>query len=100
MPSNLPFQPEEGIHTSNLISESLVGLITPVTRQKAGRALKGAAEPAGGVNAPAATGCAAVIVVFASLRSPSFSQDCALAGFALNAAAPSNATVKLFKKSL
>ena len=36
--SNLPFQPDAGSHTSNLIAESLVGLATPKTRQKAGRA--------------------------------------------------------------
>src|SRR5436190_18897527 len=77
MPWNFPFQPVLGIHTSNLMSESAVGLITPVTRQKAGSSLKGAAEPVGGVNTPAATDCAAVMVVFANLRLASFSQVCA-----------------------
>src|SRR5882724_1176226 len=79
MPWNFPFHPELGIHTSNLMSESAVGLITPVTRQKAGNSLKGAAEPVGGVNTPAATVCADVIVVFVNLRSVSFSQVCAIA---------------------
>jgi hypothetical protein len=36
MPSNFPFQPEAGIHTSNLIADTLVGLATPCTSQKAG----------------------------------------------------------------
>ena len=58
MPWNFPFQPELGIHTSNLMSESAVGLITPVTRQNAGSSLNGAAEPVAGVNAPCATACA------------------------------------------
>ena len=39
MPWNFPFQFALGIQTSNLISESLVGLITPATRQKAGNSL-------------------------------------------------------------
>ena len=53
--SNLPFQPDAGSHTSNLISESLVGLATPRTRQKAGRARSGAGWPGleGGLKAPA-----------------------------------------------
>jgi hypothetical protein len=33
-PGNLPFQFATGIQTSNLISESLVGLMTPATRQR------------------------------------------------------------------
>jgi hypothetical protein len=47
--------------------------------------LKGAAEPAGGVNAPAPTDRAAVMVVFASFRSASFSQVCAAAVLELKA---------------
>jgi len=41
IPMNLWFQPEAGIHTSNLMLESFVGLISPATRQKAGRLPKG-----------------------------------------------------------
>src|SRR5216110_979 len=37
IPMNLWFQPEAGIHTSNLMLESFVGLISPVTRQNARR---------------------------------------------------------------
>jgi hypothetical protein len=72
------------------MSESAVGLITPVTRQKAGNSLKGAAEPVGGVNTPAATVCADVIVVFVNLRPVSFSQVCAAAGLELKASAASS----------
>ena len=38
-PWNLPFQPVAGIHTSILISESLLGLVVAITRQKAGSPL-------------------------------------------------------------
>src|SRR5271170_1510003 len=66
--SYLPFQPEAGSHTSNLISESLVGFATPSTRQNAGRSNVGAGcpEPEGGVKAPAGTDVAAVIVALVS----------------------------------
>jgi len=77
IPWNFPFQPLLGIHTSNLMSESDVGLMTPVTRQNSGRSLNGAAGPDAGAKAPAATDCADVIVVFESFSSASFSQDCA-----------------------
>ena len=48
--SYLPFQ-SEGSQTSNRMSESLVGLATPATRQKAGKAALGAGRPgpAGGL---------------------------------------------------
>src|ERR1035438_10875591 len=52
-PWNLPFQLEAGIQTSNWISESDDGLMTPATRQKAGRLDR--ALPAGGVKLPAGT---------------------------------------------
>src|SRR6476659_9752461 len=70
--------------------ESVEGLITPLTRQKAGSSLKGAAEPVAGVNVPGATDFASVIVVFASLRSASFSQFCAAAGLELKASEASS----------
>src|SRR5215510_12211043 len=71
MPWNFPFQFALGSQTSNLISESLVGLITPATRQNAGNSLYGVAEPDAGVNAPVATACAVVIVVLGSFNSAS-----------------------------
>ncbi len=38
-PWNLPFQPEAGIHTSTLMSESDEGVSVALTRQKAGTLL-------------------------------------------------------------
>jgi hypothetical protein len=46
-PSNFPFQPEAGIHTSIPISESLVGASVAATRQKAGMLAK--TSPSGAV---------------------------------------------------
>src|SRR5262245_7754485 len=98
MPWNLPFQFELGSQTSNLISESFVGLITPATRQKAGKSLYGAAEPVVGVNAPGATGCAAVIVVLGSFNSASPSH--VAAETEPNASAASGRTTNHCQKSL
>src|SRR5438128_2097560 len=76
MPWNLPFQPDVGIQTSILMSESLVGLRVAATRQNAGRprnacaAAGGVAAPPpeiGSVNAPGPTARASVIVVLGSL---------------------------------
>jgi hypothetical protein len=69
-PRYFPFQTDAGSHTSNSMCESLVGWITPCTRQKAGRAFQAASAgpfggAPGGVKAPAATTWAAVKVVFA-----------------------------------
>src|ERR1700722_180505 len=67
------FQPDAGSQTSILISESLEGVSVAITRQKAGRPLKSSAfdrpgpGTAGGVNAPAATLCADVMVTFGRL---------------------------------
>src|SRR5271166_4248131 len=68
---NFPFHPEAGNQTSILISESSVGFRVAAMRQNAGRSLNltaGAGLPpkalSGGMNSPAATGCARVIVVF------------------------------------
>src|SRR6266576_4660348 len=69
---NFPFQPDAGIQTSTLMSESLVGLSVAATRQNAGRFLNGslcAAPPpcvAGVTNAPMATDSAIEIVVLGS----------------------------------
>src|SRR5688572_9523121 len=81
---NLPFHPEAGSHTSILISESGDGLSVAATRQNAGRSANCAPPPrpppCGGVNAPAATGCAIVIVASCSLSDESISHDCAATG--------------------
>ena len=42
---NLPFHPVSGSQTSNLMSESFVGLIVPATRQKAGSRSYAGARP-------------------------------------------------------
>src|ERR1039457_2507015 len=60
-PWNLPFQLEAGIQTSKWISESDEGLITPATRQNAGRL--DMALPLGGVKLPAGTDSARVMDV-------------------------------------
>lgn len=61
MPMSLWFQPEAGIHTSNLMFESFVGLISPATRQKAGKLPKGG--PGKCNSAPAASSFARTMVV-------------------------------------
>src|SRR6266566_1467847 len=57
------------------MSESLVGLITPWTRQESGRF--GIGSSPGGVKGPAGMDCARVIVVSDSFRSAKLSQDVA-----------------------
>src|SRR5688572_3452998 len=79
-PWNLPFQLASGNHTSIFMSESPDGLNVAVTLQNAGSCVKSAVggapgRPASGeVNAPAATDCASVIVVFGSERRSRLSQ--------------------------
>src|SRR5215472_1519274 len=97
----LPFHPETGIQTSTLISESFDGLISAVTRQKAGRRLNAprvsscwSNGPAGRVNSPEATVCADVTVVSSRLRPLNFSQTCAPACTALRPSEPDNVTTK------
>src|SRR5687767_5263314 len=92
---NLPFQPAAGSQTSILMSESADGLSVAATRQNAGRSVNCAPPPrpvaaappprppAGGVNAPAGTSCAIVIVASVSFREESASHDCATAVLAL-----------------
>src|SRR5215469_7858514 len=79
-PWYLPFQPAAGIQISSLMSESLAGLTSAITRQKAGTSLNAAmpAAPPAGANAPAATDCALVIEVSGSLRALKLSHE---AGF-------------------
>src|SRR5579862_2636134 len=90
-PSNLWFQPAAGSQTSNSMWESADDWMTPVTRQKAGMALKkpegpspggDGGVPGGSVNAPAAMVCAAVIVVDGSFRLARLSQVAANTGAA------------------
>src|SRR5215468_4831853 len=61
IPMILWFQPEAGIQTSNLMLESLVGRISPATRQKAGKLPKGG--PGKCNSAPAASSFARTMVV-------------------------------------
>src|SRR4051812_18159780 len=56
-----PFHPAAGSQTANLISESEVGRMMPVTSQRAGAS---------------ATANDEVIVVYGNFRPTSFSQDC------------------------
>src|SRR6476469_1537311 len=80
-PRYLPFQPVSGSHTSILISESLAGLIVAATRQNAGRFFTeaGGTLAPGGINAPAATGCADVMVVSGRFSAAMLSQVAAMA---------------------
>src|SRR5579864_3359697 len=80
-PRYRPFQPVSGSHTSNLISESLAGLIVAATRQNAGRFFTeaGGTFSPGGINAPAATGCADVMVVSGRFSAARLSQVAAMA---------------------
>src|SRR6476661_8910145 len=80
-PRYLPFHPVSGSHTSILISESLAGLIVAATRQNAGKFFTeaGGALSPGGMNAPAATGCADVMVVSGRFSAARLSQVAAMA---------------------
>src|SRR5437667_5101908 len=76
-PMNLPFQSVAGIQTSNLMSESFVGLISPATRQKAGKLSNGGpgnANGLGGANVPAGSDFATVIVVSGRFSAARLSQ--------------------------
>src|ERR1700680_3715364 len=90
--SNVPFQPEIGIHTSILMSESLDGDRVAVTRQKAGRVANWVnagcppiPEPpnVGGVKVPGSTVFADAIVVLGNLIEARLSQDAARTGNAV-----------------
>src|ERR1019366_383337 len=74
-PSNFPFQPALGIHTSKRMLESAAGLITPVTRQKAGRLAMGLLS--GGVKLSLGTDTALAVDAPGSVRRASASQDVA-----------------------
>src|SRR5580692_12659836 len=93
-PMNLLFQFAVGIQTSNLISESVEGLVTAATLQNSGRSFAetkvrpprgpGAGKEEGGSKAPAVTICANLIAVSGSFRAARFSQLAALEGIELN----------------
>src|SRR5580692_8198032 len=81
---NFPFHPAAGSQTSTLMSESSLGFKVAAMRQKAGRSLKstaGAGVPPnvlpGGVNSPAATDWASVMVVFGRASEARLSQEAA-----------------------
>src|ERR1035441_10317058 len=75
-PSNFPFQPELGIHTSKPMFESADGLMSPVTLQKAGR-LATTNLPPGGVELPAGIDPALAMDAPGSVRWASASQGVA-----------------------
>src|SRR5262249_13764176 len=77
-PWKRPFHPLNGIHTSILISESLVGVRVAATRQNGGRFVKGCEAP-GGRNDPAVTGAAIVIRACGTFNSVSDSHGTAAA---------------------
>src|SRR5580765_1967360 len=91
VPRNLPFQVSaDGSHTSIRMFDSGVGLSVAATRQKAGTVIAGALALGFGLNGPAATAAAVVIVVSCSLRPVSASHgpdgDCAATVAATHAA--------------
>src|SRR5690349_8641786 len=59
------------------MSESLEGVRVAATRQNSGTVRYGSGRPAGGVNAPAATTCATVILACGSASDARPSQDAA-----------------------
>src|SRR5437660_11903427 len=96
--SYFPFQPVAGSQTSNLISESLVGVDVAVIRQNAGifaNGLEPSPHPAlpplpGGTKAPAPTTWAELILALGSERLARFSHAVA----ADAGTAPASATAK------
>src|SRR6266581_3412215 len=89
---NLPFQPSVGIQTSKRMSESLVGLIEPATRQ--------AVVTIAGLNVAAGTTVAVVIVVSGRRRPVRLSQDIGLAAYAGAERSTANAIASLFMGNL
>ena len=78
----MPFHPDAGIHSSNLMSESFVGLISAATRQNAGKLSSGRPGKLpglSGVNLPAASAFATVMVVLGSMSMARLSQVAAVA---------------------
>src|SRR5260221_4925253 len=88
VPRNLPFQVSAGgIHTSILMFDSAVGLSVAATRQKAGTVIVGPFALAFGLNGPAATAAAVVMVASCTFRPLSASHD-AGGACAVSATAP------------
>src|SRR6266851_8773903 len=71
-PSSLSFHPASGSQTSKRMFESLVGLMTPATRQNAGR--RSITLPYGVSNLPAGIDCAVVMAVSFSFKAERLSQ--------------------------
>src|SRR5580704_10014485 len=106
---NFPFQPDAGIQTSILMSESVDGFSVAATRQNAGRPLTACTKAVGAgvppaamgiVNARASTTRASVIVVFGSASDAKLSHVWAAAWVATGAATSSAAAATLVKKLL
>jgi hypothetical protein len=106
---NFPFQPDAGIQTSILMSESVDGFNLAATRQNAGRPLAACTKAVGGgvppaamgiVSAPASTARASVIVVFGSTKDARLSHVWPAAWAATAAATSSAAAVALPVKKL
>jgi hypothetical protein len=97
-PSNFPFHPEAGIHTSIPISESLVGVSIAATRQNAG--IFSNTSPLGAVKVPAGIHCAAVIVASGSLSEARFSHGSPAAWPAPAVAKVKMTTVTIFRKDI
>src|SRR2546425_3279262 len=94
-PSNFPFQPVVGIHTSTLMSDAGLGLSVTVTRQKDGRPWIGV-PPLGGVNVPD-TVAAEVMVVSGNAFNPALltrSEHVSAAAGVAARASVTNATAK------
>src|SRR5581483_12192327 len=89
VPRNLPFQLVFGNQTSIRIAESLIGVSSAVTRQKAGRPVIGA--PPGGTNTPLSLSVADVTVPWCSGSPARLVQGVAAAGVAKKTAAVSRA---------
>src|SRR5687767_12396965 len=91
----LPFQPVSGNQTSILMSESLDGLSVAATRQNAGSSPNGAPSPLapGGVNVPAGTACASVIVAAGTTSAVSLSHAVATSDDCPERTAPSRKTL-------
>src|SRR5271165_4314890 len=77
---NFPFQPDSGSQVSDLMSESREGAMVMVTRQNAGRSANPSSAPAGGLNRPAETTCADVMVVFGSLTNARRAHEASVTG--------------------
>jgi hypothetical protein len=92
MPWNFPFLFAPGIQTSILMTESELGLAVAAMRQNSGRFFsgvglypRGALGGGGGVNSPAGTDVASVIVVCGKDSVARLSQEAAPAGAAAHA---------------